>query len=309
MAALLLASSCVGVPVSTSCNGRGSLLPSGGCRCKAGWAGDACERYACKRECSGHGLCLRGLCVCDGGWVLDDCSERNIVQNRCPSDCWGVGICDPFTGKCSCGLGFSGDDCGVGICPRNCSGNGVCVPGAFSESAQAFVAGGCECHRGYTGHDCALTRCPDDCSGHGRCVDGTCACDRGYAGTTCGEAQCATPCFHGGACVGGGHCRCAKGFGGADCSLLAPPPVGTLRSHAVAASAEPAPVEALAAPSSGAVVESAPAPRPPHVTPCAGRGVCSGRGRCVNSTCECDAGYGGAACEQRVCAADSSALG
>ena len=86
-----------GVHVDSECSGRGLCdRTSALCACFAGYEGAACERQACPNDCSGHGKCrfLAELpevaaagyskweakrvqkCVCDGGFMGADCSQR-----------------------------------------------------------------------------------------------------------------------------------------------------------------------------------------------------------------------------------------
>ncbi len=44
-----------------------------------GWAGDACDEHACVPECSQHGKCVDGKCVCNDAFSGDACDAR-IVQ-------------------------------------------------------------------------------------------------------------------------------------------------------------------------------------------------------------------------------------
>ncbi|XP_038421522.1 tenascin-N isoform X3 [Canis lupus familiaris] len=97
---------------SPPCSGHGSLSPDTcGCICDEGWEGAACERPACPGACSGHGVCVRGVCRCHEDFTSEDCSER-----RCPGDCSGHGFCD--TGECYCEEGFSGLDCAHVVAPQ-----------------------------------------------------------------------------------------------------------------------------------------------------------------------------------------------
>nr|XP_025856847.1 tenascin-N [Vulpes vulpes] len=68
-------------------------------------------RPACPGACSGHGVCVRGVCRCHEDFTSEDCSER-----RCPGDCSGHGFCD--TGECYCEEGFGGLDCAQGASPQ-----------------------------------------------------------------------------------------------------------------------------------------------------------------------------------------------
>ena len=305
-----------GVPLAPRCLGRGALLADGTC--------------GCKRGCSGHGHCVGGLCVCDLSWLGDDCSGLapkaptaglHDEAKSCPHDCWGLGTCNLGMGVCLCLPGFAGPDCSEGICPRNCSGRGVCVAGtqpratalrgfATNEtSAREFWRGGCRCAAGWTGRDCALLVCPHGCHGHGTCVNGTCACESGYAGATCDKAQCPWPCRNGGACVGGGQhgasCRCPPTFGGPDCSIA-------LTGMATAATASATTASVAHAAASGvqqAIGEvtvrraAPPTPVPTAAAAAVCAAGCSGRGYCDSRTgrCTCLPGWDGPTCQASLC--------
>ena len=47
-----------------------------------------------------------GTCACIGNFTGDDCSLR-----RCPRDCSGNGVCDHRTGNCNCNLNSAGPAC------------------------------------------------------------------------------------------------------------------------------------------------------------------------------------------------------
>ena len=100
----------------------------------------------------------------------------------CPNDCSGHGDC--VNGKCVCDFDYSGVDCGNGghlkveifgpRCKNNCSNNGLCDGGK------------CLCNLEWTGESCEQRLyCANNCSGHGLCHNGNCFCDPGYNGTSC----------------------------------------------------------------------------------------------------------------------------
>ena len=62
----------------------------------------------CEQNCSGHGRCVDGLCLCRAGYLGDAC---NRVIGICPRNCTGHGACDERTATCACDPGFTGDDC------------------------------------------------------------------------------------------------------------------------------------------------------------------------------------------------------
>lgn len=58
-------------------------------------------------ECGSHGVCSRGICQCEEGWVGPTCEERS-----CHSHCAEHGQCRD--GKCECSPGWEGDHCTIG---------------------------------------------------------------------------------------------------------------------------------------------------------------------------------------------------
>ena len=113
----------------------------GTCACATGFAGSACEYFACPSDvvadCNGHGTCetmealfraaghvyrsdvndpytwddkmVRG-CVCDDGWTGYDCSRRTCLFGDDPAtahvvdekECSGRGLCNDEKGVCEC---------------------------------------------------------------------------------------------------------------------------------------------------------------------------------------------------------------
>ena len=145
------------------------------------------------------------------------CSERVRGRSR--------GTCDGF-GGCQCVPPFTGPDCAVLDCPRNCSGRGVC--------ALDFPVGRCLCESPFGGADCSSTLCLNNCSWpHGACntTTGVCAC--GWAMHPTNRSQRYRP------------------YAGPDCSFLTPAaaaPAATAPSvWAVAAGAAAAAALAAAA--------------------------------------------------------------
>ena len=62
-----------------------------------------CPTTISGQDCSGQGVCLDGVCTCNGGWGGDACSVP-----QCPANCSGNGKCDKEGHKCECGRGFAG---------------------------------------------------------------------------------------------------------------------------------------------------------------------------------------------------------
>jgi hypothetical protein len=113
-------------------------------------------------DCSDHGSCVDGACLCDTGYTGTDCSECDTGYQL------GNGQCVVLFDSCD----------GV-----DCPAHGSCVDGA------------CLCDTGYElsdGQCVALTDSCDglDCSDHGSCTGGACSCDEGYTGDDC--SSCAT---------------------------------------------------------------------------------------------------------------------
>ena len=128
----------------------------------------ACERRTCENDCSGHGRCNNGTCMCAPGYTGDDCS---IVL--CPQDCSSRGSC--VNGTCMCAPRWLGADCSVKDCEH----------GRYSPVKEK-----CVCETGFTGEWCQRNDTADSCggcSGHGTCeVDsGLCNCLDGYTGARC----------------------------------------------------------------------------------------------------------------------------
>ncbi|XP_026479999.1 attractin-like protein 1 [Ctenocephalides felis] len=69
----------------------------------------ACPTRDSSVNCSGHGACSEGVCICEPGWLGSACD-----QPVCPGECsahLGQGVCDHEHKRCQCGKGFRGSDC------------------------------------------------------------------------------------------------------------------------------------------------------------------------------------------------------
>uniref|UniRef100_A0A667X2E9 Integrin beta n=1 Tax=Myripristis murdjan TaxID=586833 RepID=A0A667X2E9_9TELE len=178
------------VPHSPSCSHGNGTLECGACRCKEGRVGTFCEcnqvesgeavdSYLCHRDnaseqCSGHGQCVCGKCVCDKSSKKPnqayygqycECSDFNCDQYQ-GLQCGGQGRC--VCGVCECLPGFSGRAC---ECPLSvesclshdgqvCAGRGVCHCGTCI----------CQDPR-YQGPTCDLCpSCPSVCTVHRECI-------------------------------------------------------------------------------------------------------------------------------------------
>ena len=284
--------------------------------CRPGYFSASCD-LPCPggslTPCNSHGVCSdgvlgNGMCQCHGdpqrgfwaGVGCDRCrpSHWGVQCTRpCPSAagqvCAGHGVCfhGPYgNGTCACGWGFIGPECAT-ACPAAaggavCGGHGLCLANASSSAAcvcDADPASGywtgeaCDaCGVSYAGPDCRLL-CPD-CHGHGECSagrngTGQCECVPGWGGAQC-SAECpggaALPCGGHGVCAGDATCVCSHSpergyFAGPACGACSPGYAGDdCRSRCA-------------------------------VGP--GGQLCSGRGRCHQDTCLCNAGFCGMACE------------
>lgn len=197
------------------CSGRG-LCVGGQCLCNNS-TGAFCQFLTCPDGCLGHGRCddKTGKCVCLDGYSGANCGQRDCV----PRDCGGQGTCvsDPKVDGgapfCKCKPGFVGKGCQLALCPRKCSGNGLCVKGE------------CYCNKGFSGKDCEDgPQCPYSCGAHGKCAadgrgDVFCKCVEGWGGVKCDVKLCGTKqlnCGLHGVCIGD-KCVCETGYDGKQC--------------------------------------------------------------------------------------------
>lgn len=88
------------------------------------------------------------LAVCEEGFFGDGCEEE--------CQCGIMGDCDPFTGRCICGLGWHGPTCEE-TCPPgrfgpSCVHSCQCQNGASCDA----VTGCCMCKPGFYGQSCEI---------------------------------------------------------------------------------------------------------------------------------------------------------
>ena len=108
---------------ATTCNGNGTCTAAGNCVCDAGFGGPDCT---CDDaiNCNGNGVCdASGACVCtDPAWEGPACDEPTCIPER---DCSSNGTCE--AGECICNAGFIGDDCATQLCDPAVDCDGVPV--------------------------------------------------------------------------------------------------------------------------------------------------------------------------------------
>ena len=275
--------------------------------CPYGFTGPDCAVKTCRLGCSGHGLCVDGVCYCDPFYAGDGC--QTAVH-----DCSFRGIYNPVLAKCECDAGYIGAECHLldPRCPTNgsvdklgqpqvCSGRGFCVDGV------------CHCPPDADGLACEKQICPLGCSGNGKCSKGgRCVCDVGWGGPSCAVRHCAglgswtlTLCSGHGACLPNGTCACRPGWKGLDCATVMCPADASGKEcsgHGLCRDDS----KCYCNPNyGGPACELALCPRG---NPILGKDhlTCSGKGVCVNGKCECQRGYGGEACEDGCTPGDSS---
>jgi len=99
----------------------------------------------CPRSCSSRGSCIKGKCLCNGGFQGSDCS----IAGACGSHGAPRASLLAEAGQaasCACYAGWSGTACNVElICPdQSCSGHGICSLGQ------------CICDGAFSGHSCHI---------------------------------------------------------------------------------------------------------------------------------------------------------
>lgn len=167
----------------------------------------------CLNNCSNHGDCFNGFCLCYVGYYGVDCSNTScpgtfcyvntstyvqecthacsagythtdedvyvtdVYKRPCSLELKGEvnGVCDGF-GQAQCAPPFIGDDCSIKDCKSNCSFNGWC--------SVEYPVSRCMCNPGYFGEICEYKYCLNNCSyPNGVCntTSGLCQCRMTYS--------------------------------------------------------------------------------------------------------------------------------
>merc|ERR1712167_243237 len=138
----------------------------------------------CKNNCSNHGLCDGGKCLCNLEWTGEACEERLWCANNCS----GHGMC--HNGNCFCDPGYNGTSCHIysGCLPGNgapdCNDNGICSHGQCFCKPE-WDGDACEKNKEHAEPTKCIIRNGVECGGHGICQLGQCVCEKGYYGAAC----------------------------------------------------------------------------------------------------------------------------
>ena len=97
----------------------------------------------CDLDCGKRGHCESGVCVCDDGWLGDNCDVQ-----KCDQRCSAHGMCS--NGTCLCTNGWNGKHCTLEGCPGNCNGHGTCTMPTYQ------MAWECLCETGWYGSGCDI---------------------------------------------------------------------------------------------------------------------------------------------------------
>ncbi|XP_078082775.1 tenascin isoform X2 [Mustelus asterias] len=254
------------IDVKPFCGAHGNYsTDTCGCLCNPGWKGTNCTEPDCPENCNERGTCVDGKCLCEEGFIGEDCS----IELSCPNDCSDQGKC--INGVCHCFDGYTGDDCSRELCQFDCGKYGTCIGGV------------CVCDEGHTGEDCRAKLCPNNCSGQGICSNGQCICDEGLTGEDCRDLACLNNCYNRGRCVDG-ECICDEGFTDQDCSEIICPHDCYDRGRCI---------EGVCYCDEGFTGEDC------GELVCVNN--CSNNGLCVNGQCVCNEGYTGEECSEWDC--------
>ncbi|KAL9658154.1 hypothetical protein ABK040_013066 [Willaertia magna] len=233
------------------CNNHGVCTSFDNCTCNAGYTGQQCDQLVnnnnggnnniiCNGNCSNHGMCQNGNCVCDNGYDGTICQFTTCygINSSLPTVCSNHGTCSSYN-NCTCLSGYSGSNCETlnvvdnannnDCLNNNCSSRGTCNHGS------------CLCDNGYSGNTCEFTTCfgtnsslSSVCNGHGSCSSfNNCTCYSGYTGIDCSQviiidnnnnnntnhgSSCVNNCSSRGSCQNG-NCNCDTNYSGDYCQF------------------------------------------------------------------------------------------
>ncbi|XP_022795137.1 fibrillin-1-like [Stylophora pistillata] len=172
------------------CSGHGICMVNGSCQCDFYYTGKKCQINNCPSQCSGHGTCIDGVCVCNFGWEGYDCSKVKLCTLLCPEHWIGDGVCDPSCNTPMC-LHDKGDCQDICVCPDTWLGDGLCDHTCNSTSCD------------YDGGDCAKKECSPGCASE---ILGDGICDH-----QCNTQQCS---LDDGDCLFAATCSCSQDIQG-----------------------------------------------------------------------------------------------
>ena len=189
----------------------------------------------CVNNCSDHGNCYFGFCLCYTGFYGPDCSNTSCPGTYCYVD--GISHEQFCTHACQSGFDHltRSDKYVQDITKIPCSYNN---PGYSNGICDGY--GTVMCAPPFIGSDCSIRDCKDQCNFNGWCsVEypiSRCNCHPGYYGETCEKQICLNNCsYPNGICdPDTGDCECHyirdpfvntrdfKKWGGLDCSYIFP---------------------------------------------------------------------------------------
>jgi hypothetical protein len=177
-------------------------------------------------DCSGHGQCTDGRCVCSKGYTGTHCQTASTATCHTTDDCSNHGTCTE--GQCVCDHGFSGNHCETKA--MSCHHDTDCGHGTCTQ-------GKCVCHAGFKGIKCNMLTCDKRKCANGTgcmCKTGKCICSIGFHADATGYcvSNGQAGCTKKSECIGsvnkqcklsGGHGTCVECLVNADCTDVAKP--------------------------------------------------------------------------------------